>query len=263
MALEKASGIIIRLSDYSETSQIVTFLTDTHGKVSAIAKGAKRAKSATGGAMDLLTLNEIVFSPSASGGLGTLREARTTAQYPGLRKSTQKYYAGLYFAELAGIFGEGSEGSQAHYEVLKETLEALDEGKISDWNLTAYFESHILAASGLEPNLTNCARCGSEAGEGTTRMSLEEGGILCGRCQGGREIDKGSLATLRKVFSTGLLTAGRLKIPEQTRRVIGGLLTALVLHGAGRAPRLTKYVKGEYGRQWRRWAGETPVSEGS
>ncbi len=81
MSLEKALGLVVRLQDFSETSQIATFLTDRFGKVSVIAKGSKRPKSMTGGALDMLTLNEIVFSTSASGGLATLREAHPLEQF--------------------------------------------------------------------------------------------------------------------------------------------------------------------------------------
>jgi len=260
VAIEKARGVIIRLSDYSETSQVVTFLTDAFGKVSAIAKGAKRAKSSTGGALDMLTLNEIVFSESPSGGLATLREARALEQFPGLRAATERYYAGLYFAELAGIFGEGTEGTSEHFDLLVASLAALSAAAVNVGNITAYFESHLLTASGLAPNLTRCARCGAGLQRNAAaRLSLADGGLLCPKCPGGTAIGKGSLATLRRLFSSSVQGVSRLRMPKAIQSDVSGLLSAFIVYNARRVPRLSKYVKPALEAQWRKWAGPTEV----
>src|SRR4030042_1118125 len=59
--LKKDKCICIRTTDYSETSQILTFFTADTGKLSLIAKGAKRPKSSFGGPVQLLTAGEMVF----------------------------------------------------------------------------------------------------------------------------------------------------------------------------------------------------------
>ena len=58
-------AICIRATDYSETSQVVCFLTRGAGLVRLLAKGSKRAKSATGGAIDLLSEGDLVFIAAA------------------------------------------------------------------------------------------------------------------------------------------------------------------------------------------------------
>jgi len=58
-------GICLRVTDFSETSQIVGMFTRRHGLVPLIAKGAKRAskKNVMSGPLDLLTSGEVVFVP--------------------------------------------------------------------------------------------------------------------------------------------------------------------------------------------------------
>ena len=51
--LTKDTAICIRTVDYSETSQIVTFFTRAKGKLTAIAKGSKRPKSAFDGTVEI------------------------------------------------------------------------------------------------------------------------------------------------------------------------------------------------------------------
>ena len=72
--LTKDTAICIRTTDYSETSQIVTLFTKAAGKISAIAKGSKRPKSAFDGPLEVLSYGRIVFSDSNREKLATLTE---------------------------------------------------------------------------------------------------------------------------------------------------------------------------------------------
>lgn len=256
MAIEKATGIIIRLMDYSETSQIATFLTDNAGKVGLIAKGAKRAKSSTGGAMDMLTVNEIVYSPSGSGGLGNLREAHVLEQFAAAQVSPAHYYAALYFAELSDVFAEGVEDSREHYELLLSSLRALSTADAETvGNLLLYFESHILMISGLAPNLGQCVNCGNPPQtEGDVRISLADGGILCRTCQGGVKISPATLAALRRVCESTIQGVQRLRLRKELAAEVAGVLSALVVYGAHKVPRLLRYVRPDFEKSWNRWA---------
>src|SRR3954454_4295731 len=66
-------GICLRVTDFSETSQIVAMFTRHHGLVPLIAKGAKRAskKSVMSGPLDLLTAGQVVFVPARDGATGS------------------------------------------------------------------------------------------------------------------------------------------------------------------------------------------------
>ena len=72
--LTKDTAICIRAVDYSETSQIVTFFARAAGKISAIAKGSKRPKSAFDGPIEIFSYGKIVFSDSNKEKLATLTE---------------------------------------------------------------------------------------------------------------------------------------------------------------------------------------------
>jgi len=254
MAIEKATGIVIRLQDYSETSQIATFVTDCFGRVSAIAKGAKRAKSSTGGSLDMLTMNEIVFTPSPSGGLATLREARTVEQFPSLRTSTARYYAGLYVAELAFTFTEGSEATDDYFELVLSTLRALGAHGAAVENILAFYQGRLLAVSGLAPNLQTCARCGSRPDSAAAvRISLEDGGILCRRCAGGVPVTRGCLAAVKRVFESTVTSVQRLRLQKSIQRDLAGILGAFIVRNARRVPRLARYVTPDLDYQLRKW----------
>src|SRR4030095_7215200 len=100
MAAEPALAIVVRGTDWSETSRITTLFTREFGKVRALAKGGRRLKSNFDVAFDLLTVCQIMFIRKAHGGLDLLTEARMEEQFPALRQNLQALYAGDYVAEL-------------------------------------------------------------------------------------------------------------------------------------------------------------------
>ena len=61
---ESSQGIILRVRPFTETSLIVHWLTPKYGRLSTIAKGARRTKSALRGKIDLLFDAEFSFRRS-------------------------------------------------------------------------------------------------------------------------------------------------------------------------------------------------------
>src|SRR5271165_5361102 len=98
--MEKASAIVLRTTDWSETSRIATLWTRELGKVRAVAKGGRRLRSSFESALDLLTLCSIVLLRKSSGGLDLLTEAQVVRRFPRLRSDLGALYAAYYVAEL-------------------------------------------------------------------------------------------------------------------------------------------------------------------
>src|SRR5690242_1333292 len=67
MSAEKAVALVLRTTDWSESSRIATLWTREFGKVRVLAKGGRRLKSNFENALDLLTLCGIVFLRKSSG----------------------------------------------------------------------------------------------------------------------------------------------------------------------------------------------------
>src|SRR6266566_619080 len=106
MAAEKATALVLRTVDWSETSRIATLWTREFGRVRVLAKGGRRLKSNFETALDLLTECSIVFLRKSSGGLDLLTEARVLRRFPGLRTDLPALYAGYYIAELLADWTE-------------------------------------------------------------------------------------------------------------------------------------------------------------
>ncbi|VTR94611.1 dna repair protein : DNA repair protein RecO OS=Planctomyces limnophilus (strain ATCC 43296 / DSM 3776 / IFAM 1008 / 290) GN=recO PE=3 SV=1: RecO_N: RecO_C [Gemmata massiliana] len=128
MAADKALAIVVRGTDWSETSRIATLFTREFGKVRALAKGGRRLKSNFDVAFDLLTVCEVVFIRKASG-LDLLTEARMNEQFPTLRQNLSALYAGYYVAEL---LADGTQDYDPHpplFDAAIQTLRSLGKGR--------------------------------------------------------------------------------------------------------------------------------------
>src|SRR5919109_5521844 len=100
MTAEKATGLVLRTTDWSDTSRIATLWTREFGKVRVLAKGGRRLKSNFDSALDLLTVCSIVFLRKSSGSLDLLTEAQVVQRFPRLGTDLAALYAAYYIAEL-------------------------------------------------------------------------------------------------------------------------------------------------------------------
>src|SRR5262245_26187643 len=158
MPAEKALGLVVRTTDWSETSRIATVWTREFGKVRVLAKGGRRLKSNFETALDLLTSCSIVFHRKSSGTLDLLTEAQISERFPGLRKNLPALYAGYYVAEL---LSDGTEEYDAHPGLFDAAVLALrDFGAVEMPQLAlrlATFELAWLQELGYSPVLDACA----------------------------------------------------------------------------------------------------------
>src|SRR4051812_40654071 len=96
----RSMALVIRASDVFETSTVATLFTREIGKVSGLAKGARRLKSPMQGGLDLLGVSDIVLLHKASDALDLIIEAVPVERFGSLRRDLAALYAGYYIAEL-------------------------------------------------------------------------------------------------------------------------------------------------------------------
>jgi DNA repair protein RecO (recombination protein O) len=237
MPAEKATGIVVRTYDWSETSRIAVIWTREFGKVRVLAKGGRRLKSSFEVALDLLTVCSIVLLRKSSGGLDLLTEARVEERFGGLRRNLRALYAGYYVAEL---LGEGTQDYDPHpalFELSLETLRKLSAGG-DVASLTAAYELGWLGELGLRPVLDRCVVCqNANLGDGPLLFSAIAGGVVCLNCattqRDRRSISREALTTLEE------LTAGELPaITSEVRQILGHYVSTVL----GKRPRLLGYL---------------------
>ncbi len=243
MAAEKATGLVLKTTDWSETSRIATIWTRELGKVRGLAKGGRRLKSNFESALDLLTVCSIVLLRKSSGSLDLLTEAQVVRRYPRLRADLASLYAAYYVAELLADWTEDYDPHPVLFDEALATLETLGTGPANGPRL-ARFELVLLRELGYQPRLEACVLCAAAVGERAAAFSAAAGGVLCSRCRqrprDRRPISAGCLRALRTLGETG--DAWRDEWEPAVRAELRQVLNQYVTYLLGRQPRLLPYL---------------------
>ncbi len=146
--MESTAAILLRRNRYSETSLIVTWLTQGHGKIKTLARGALRPKNAFFGALDLFFEAEIAFARSSRSEIHTLREVALRDPHDGLRREYGRVELASYFVELLEQVTEPEHPVPELYDLLRRALGYLEAHSPSRKALL-HFESELARLLGI------------------------------------------------------------------------------------------------------------------
>ena len=145
---ELLNGILLRRIRYSDTSLILTWFTDLHGKIKAMAKGALRQNSAFAGKLDLFFHCDLLISYSSKTELHGLREVSIKTTFERIRTDYLKTSAASYFVELVEKVTELDHPAPEIYRLLLRALGYLDK-QSPDTRGVLFFESELCKCLGL------------------------------------------------------------------------------------------------------------------
>lgn len=149
--IERAHGVILRTRPFTETSLIVNWLTPEFGRLSTIAKGARRSKSAFRGKLDLFYQAEFSFQRSRRSELHTLREVVLLETNTALRHELGYLQQASYCAALVEQSTETQTPLPEIYELFLGFLHALPSQPPRPRTVFA-FELKLLQLLGLSPD---------------------------------------------------------------------------------------------------------------
>ncbi len=186
MTVLKDQAIVLRRTDFSETSQILSLFTAQYGRLRLIAKGIRRGtRQRFAPGLDLLEYGELGFLPALGDQqLGTLTEWAQRDAFVGLRRAPLRLTGGLYAAELVMALTEEGDPDPGLFAALLRTLRGLS-GQEPPAPLLPAFQSDLLVAIGYAPSLATCVGCHRPVGSsGVVFFSSTAGGLLCRDCEG-------------------------------------------------------------------------------
>jgi DNA repair protein RecO (recombination protein O) len=176
-------AIVLRAWPFGESDKIVSFLTESHGKLTGIAKGAKRSRKRFVNSLEPFSLVNLRFQDRAHSNLAFILAADLAVGFKHLLTSLEKISFASYLVEITdGLIGEREE-NRLVFQHLKGGLTQIDERSTSFSFLTS-FELKLLKLAGYQPWLDSCRHCGRERRDQcpTWHFSPRDGGILCESC---------------------------------------------------------------------------------
>jgi DNA repair protein RecO (recombination protein O) len=180
----RTEAIVLRSIRYGEADRILHLYTPEHGRLGAIAKGARRTRSRFGARLEpFFHLRMLLYQPHPPrSDLRTVTSADTVEAHGPLREHAASLDAAARACDAVARLFESGEPSPPVFHLLANELRLLDEGE-RHVGLAAQlaFRLKLLVAGGFTPHLSTCASCGET--EHLVGFSGAAGGVVCSACE--------------------------------------------------------------------------------
>jgi len=180
----QTEALVLRIVDFGESDCIVHLLTAYSGRVTAIAKGAKRSLRRFPGTLDFFHVLAIQAVTPRAMGMARLESARILESFESLRTDPRRFAFGCYFLELLDRLA--SEGMTTHdarllFHFAREVVHFVAVHP-PDLRIVTLLQLQGLRALGLRPMFTHCVRCNRPVEMPLVYFHVGEGGIVCDTC---------------------------------------------------------------------------------
>jgi len=250
-------AFVLRRRHLGEADRILTLFSLERGKLSAVAKSARKAQSKFGARLDFFTRAR--FSLHSGKSLDVVTSVDSVRSIWDQLVDPDRYALASYICEIVDALCEPDLAQPELYAVLCEIQEALPRVAADSALFVAAADLRVLAALGVAPELEACAHCGATLGKrplrgGRATLSTYAGGLLCAECVRALRAEEGHNASrglmslsardfsaLRAARSQPLLEAGAGSASADVSRVthafveyqLGRRSKALAVVGAG------------------------------
>lgn len=255
---QRVEAIVLKHSDFGEADRLLTLYTRELGKVRAIAKGARKARSRKAGHIEPFTRVSLLLAQGRS--LHIVSQAEAQDNHAALHEDLVALGYASYVVELLDKFTYDEDEHRGLYRLLRDTLPRLNHG--TDVEVAVrYYEVRLLDLLGFRPELHHCLNCKREIQAEDQFFSTQQGGVLCPNC--GRDVPPAhpismlALKYLRHFQRSTYPQASRVKIDERVRLELETLMNhylTYLLERSLNSPRFLRRMRNEA-------RGATPLKE--
>ncbi|MCP9490019.1 MAG: DNA repair protein RecO [Solirubrobacteraceae bacterium MAG38_C4-C5] len=226
----KLEAVVLRSMRFGEADRILHLLSPTRGRVSAIAKGVRRARSRFGGRLEPFSRVDLILHEGRSD-LLTVTGADTIHPHPRLRENARTLDGAGRACDAVAQLIDSAEPQGPAYNLLCAELGLLDADAAHAGHANQLaFRLKLLLAAGFVPQLGACAACGGR--EHLSGFSGAAGGVVCGACEASAfPLDAGAHAFLCDALGRPLAEAPAAQ-PRHLRQAERAIV-AMAEHHAG------------------------------
>lgn len=222
----QCDALLLRAVDFGESDRIVHFLTESEGRLTAIAKGARRSKRRFPGTLDVFNRLRIEGRRKPRATMAFLMKAELVDPYLGLRTVASRYALASFLTEMFDRMAPEGVGGEEALRLFRFATESLSliERVDPTATLRVLLELRAYAALGLRPELGQCVRCGRVPGvdvqaDHIVSFFVPDGGIVCTACgislDGLIRLEMGTLRTLERGLAVDLETLPRIALGDE------------------------------------------------
>lgn len=230
----KVTGLVLNAGNIGEFDKRVTLLTKERGRITAFARGAKKATSPYAAACQPMTFGE--FSLYEGRSSFNLMWADVGHYFEGIKEDLVLVSYGSYFCEFTSYLTRENNDEMNILKLLYQSLRALEKKTIELKLIRRVFEIKIMALYGQGMEAFCCTQCGST--EELSYFDSSRGGVLCSGCKeaGGRaiHISGSTIYTIQFILSSAVEKLYTFKVSKEVmkelERVSEAFLNQYVSH---------------------------------
>jgi len=175
----KTPAVVLRQRKLGDADKILTLYTANLGKVEAVARGVRKAKSRLAGHVE--PLSHATFMLAKGKSLDIVTQVESIESFQALRDDLDRLSRALYACELLDKFTELHAENFALYRLLLDTLRRLMTEPNVDTPLR-FYEMTLLRDAGYAPELDECVVCRERLRAVTNYWTAGGGGVVCANC---------------------------------------------------------------------------------
>ncbi len=234
MTTHHTEALLLRSVDFAEADRILHLLTPATGRITVIARHARRSAKRFSGNLDFFNHLDVQIEQRRTGAMARLDSARLRRTFHGFRSSPGRFALGCYLLELIDRLAPEGGARSERAKLFRFVLAALAwlDGAALGEGLRPLLEFRTLDALGLRPGLLNCVLCNREltrADGPRIGFRIEDGGPCCRLCPKppgppGLQLHLGTLRALDGALRFDLSKLGRLALTPSAVREARELL---------------------------------------
>lgn len=224
--LNKWEGIVIRTIPYGESHKIVTLFTEEAGKMTAMARGAKKPRSKLAAVTQPFTHGAYLIRTGR--GMGTLSQGEPIESMRFIREDLEATAYASYVVEIIDRLTDDNAQISGVYRLLSEALHAINEEYDAEV-ITLFVEWKMLRVGGIHPYLHACASC--QATDGEFGFSFQQIGFLCHRCFHQDpyilKLTPAHIRLIRTFYTVPIHQVGNISLKKETKQLMKKLVRTI------------------------------------
>jgi len=172
--------MVIGRRPLGEADRLVSFYTREFGRLTGVAKGARRPRSRFGSALELFTQGHLLFFETERSPLVRVDHFDLLYPFLAVREEIERLGQAARVVECLGRLTAERDPHAALYGLLIRTLRAMEEISRPE-RAALVFTLRAVDLLGHRLRLDRCLRCGGPPGA-APRLDFSAGGLCCGAC---------------------------------------------------------------------------------
>ncbi|HCQ6373706.1 TPA: DNA repair protein RecO [Clostridioides difficile] len=225
MIILNTQGIVLKAIRYKESDIILTLFTRKLGKVSAIAKGAKKNKSSLLSSSQLFSYSN--FTLKKQGNMYKVTQSEIIKSFYNISYDIEAFYYATYITKLVENSILENQTNNRLFILLAQTLYLYTQDNTDNRFITAAFELKFLDYIGFKPIVNKCINCECKILQNSV-FNIYEGGILCSKCSklfdNNIKLDLTTISLMEYILRNDILTCSKAKVSKYITHELENIL---------------------------------------